>query len=390
MSTDLIAALRGEDGDLFAKEAAAVIEQLSAAYVRSGEREHQLRGEIHRQSKLLDKDAAVAGHMQTIVDGLRLQLEALRAAAVNAIERAAVFDDGTDGADAESARSVVAILRGALAPQPADATDAARAGRQQDEREAVELQRILFAHYREVRPLDAGLFGWAAVALARQGVPQTPVDDLLLELEGMRSSLETARHNWRGFEDRCGDLQVENGKLRDELQALKAPCSEVPEPVAWARQADLDDPSDCLFVSRYQYLATDYSVALYTAAPPAAQDVSGLVEALEAISGLHASSNAVARNIARSALLSAATARPAVQEQGEVQGRWIPVSERLPSVAQEVIVNSEFDGVTAGFLDSYGEWYSPNSDYKLTRVVAWQPLPAAPALSASTGQEVKS
>ncbi|WP_262880429.1 hypothetical protein [Pseudomonas paralcaligenes] len=248
MPIDLIAALRGEDGDLFVKDAADMLE---------------------RQQKLLDKDAAVAGHMQAIVDGLRTQLEALRAAAVNAIERAAVFDDGTDGADAESARSVVAILRGALAPQPADATDAARAGRQQDEREAVELQRILFAHYREVRPLDAGLFGWAAVALARQGVPQTPVDDLLLELEGMRSSLETARHNWRGFEDRCGDLQVENGKLRDELQALKAQ-----EPVAWARRADLDDPSDCLFVSRYQYLATDYSVALYTATPPAAQDVS--------------------------------------------------------------------------------------------------------------------
>lgn len=70
-------------------------------------------------------------------------------------------------------------------------------------------------------------------------------------------------------------------RLRSELQALKAPCSEVPEPVAWARQADLDDPSDCLFVSRYQYLATDYSVALYTAAPPAAQDVPGLLEALE-------------------------------------------------------------------------------------------------------------
>lgn len=55
---------------------------------------------------------------------------------------------------------------------------------------------------------------------------------------------------------------------------------------------------------------------------------------------------------------------------------WIPVSERLPSVDQEVIVDSEFDGITAGFLDSYGVWYAPNSDYKLTRVVAWQPLPA--------------
>lgn len=65
---------------------------------------------------------------------------------------------------------------------------------------------------------------------------------------------------------------------------------------------------------------------------------------------------------------------------------WISVSERLPDVAQEVIVDSEFDGVTAGFLDSYGEWYSPNSDYKLTRVVAWQPLPAAPSLLASHGR----
>ena len=77
---------------------------------------------------------------------------------------------------------------------------------------------------------------------------------------------------------------------------------------------------------------------------------------------------------------------PAQRQRAQGDG-WIPVSERLPSVAQEVIVNSEFDGVTAGFLDSYGEWYAPNSDYKLTRVVAWQPLPAAPTLAASTGQE---
>ena len=81
---------------------------------------------------------------------------------------------------------------------------------------------------------------------------------------------------------------------------------------------------------------------------------------------------------------------PMPPAQGQrTQSAWMPVSERLPSVAQEVIVNSEFDGVTAGFLDSYGEWYSPNSDYKLTRVVAWQPLPAAPALPTSAGQEVK-
>lgn len=83
------------------------------------------------------------------------------------------------------------------------------------------------------------------------------------------------------------------------------------------------------------------------------------------------------------AVLTAAPATPAARE---ATGRWIPVSERLPSVAQEVIVDSESDGITAGFLDSYGEWYAPNSDYKLTRVVAWQPLPDAPSLAAHRKQ----
>ena len=83
------------------------------------------------------------------------------------------------------------------------------------------------------------------------------------------------------------------------------------------------------------------------------------------------------------AMLAAAPSAPAT-----VQGDgWIPVSERLPNIVQEVIVNSEFDGITAGFLDSYGEWYSPNSDYKLARVVAWQPLPAPPAIAAAPKAE---
>ena len=83
------------------------------------------------------------------------------------------------------------------------------------------------------------------------------------------------------------------------------------------------------------------------------------------------------------AMLAAAPSAPAT-----VQGDgWIPVSERIPNIVQEVIVNSKFDGITAGFLDSYGEWYSPNSDYKLTRVVAWQPLPAPPAIAAAPKAE---
>ena len=64
---------------------------------------------------------------------------------------------------------------------------------------------------------------------------------------------------------------------------------------------------------------------------------------------------------------------------GEQVREWVPVSERLPNIAQEVIVHAQFDGVCAGVLDSYGEWFAPSSDYKLTRVNSWMPLPAAPS-----------
>lgn len=66
---------------------------------------------------------------------------------------------------------------------------------------------------------------------------------------------------------------------------------------------------------------------------------------------------------------------------------WIPVTERLPEVAQEVIVSTEFEGVCAGILDSYGEWFAPCSEYKLTRVTHWMPLPAAPANDKQSGVE---
>ena len=62
---------------------------------------------------------------------------------------------------------------------------------------------------------------------------------------------------------------------------------------------------------------------------------------------------------------------------------WIPVGERLPEYGQEVIVNSNFDGVCAGVLDSYDEWFAPCSEYKLTRITHWMPLPAAPGAAPS-------
>lgn len=64
--------------------------------------------------------------------------------------------------------------------------------------------------------------------------------------------------------------------------------------------------------------------------------------------------------------------------QAEPASPWVAVSERLPDVAQEVIIFSGFEGVCAGVLDSYGEWFAPCSEYKLTRVTHWMPLPAAP------------
>lgn len=63
---------------------------------------------------------------------------------------------------------------------------------------------------------------WHMLAAAPAQPEVQGEDDLLLELEGLRESLETARHNWRAFEDRCGDLQVENGKLRDRIAASSA------------------------------------------------------------------------------------------------------------------------------------------------------------------------
>lgn len=64
----------------------------------------------------------------------------------------------------------------------------------------------------------------------------------------------------------------------------------------------------------------------------------------------------------------------------EPASQWVAVSERLPNVTQEVIVFSSFEGVCAGVLDSYGEWFAPCSEYKLTRVTHWMSLPPAPEM----------
>lgn len=176
--------------------------------------------------------------------------------------------------------------------------------------------------------------------------------------------------------------------LEAELAKLRA-CG---EPVGWQqRYLDPDEdpgmwqPCD-MQTMRLLKDRSDYEVRPVFATPSAPATVQGvnqqLLEALEGMMQVYGGSkcsDGLPKSVTELELLDEArTAIAAAQE-----GGWIPVSERLPDVAQEVIVNSEFDGITAGFLDSYGEWYSPNSDYKLTRVVAWQPLPAPPAIAAA-------
>lgn len=151
--------------------------------------------------------------------------------------------------------------------------------------------------------------------------------------------------------------------------------------------AEVENAEQCREVAEYmrEVLLVDLERA-DPRAPSAPATVQGvnqqLLEALEGMMQVYGGSkcsDGLPKSVTELELLDEArTAIAAAQE-----GGWIPVSERLPDVVQEVIVNSEFDGITAGFLDSYGEWYSPNSDYKLTRVVAWQPLPAPPAIAAA-------
>ena len=75
--------------------------------------DEKLAGKLRcTQSLLHQLGAAVAAEAVGVA---REEIENLREAMTIAIERARVFDDGSDGADGESAKSVVLILSAALA-----------------------------------------------------------------------------------------------------------------------------------------------------------------------------------------------------------------------------------------------------------------------------------
>ena len=93
-------------------------------------------------------------------------------------------------------------------------------------------------------------------------------------------------------------------------------------------------------------------------------------------------------NACRAAMLAASPhdtpALNSLQSVDSVAGKWIPVSERMPDDAQEVIVQTHSGWRYIAFFEAHsGLFYdSPEGDVEYVLVTHWMPLPAAP-------QEVK-
>ena len=92
--------------------------------------------------------------------------------------------------------------------------------------------------------------------------------------------------------------------------------------------------------------------------------------------------------------LAAAPAHPAeLQEQGEVQGlsAWIACrDDQLPPEDQQVLCWCDDGGMTFVEVASHHNGFFTDCFHELLPVTHWMPLPAAPTLAASTGQEVES
>ena len=58
----------------------------------------------------------------------------------------------------------------------------------------------------------------------------------------------------------------------------------------------------------------------------------------------------------------------------QLNGGWIPVSERLPKENEEVLITLAHGKATWAYLYQ-GEWNTMFSTYPRERVIAWQPLP---------------
>lgn len=58
----------------------------------------------------------------------------------------------------------------------------------------------------------------------------------------------------------------------------------------------------------------------------------------------------------------------------QLNGCWIPVSERLPKENEEVLITLAHGNATWAYLYQ-GKWHTMFSAYPIERVIAWQPLP---------------
>jgi Ni,Fe-hydrogenase III component G len=58
----------------------------------------------------------------------------------------------------------------------------------------------------------------------------------------------------------------------------------------------------------------------------------------------------------------------------QLNGVWIPVSEKLPKENEEVLITLIHGKVTWAYLHQR-EWYNMFSTYPIERVIAWMPLP---------------
>lgn len=60
----------------------------------------------------------------------------------------------------------------------------------------------------------------------------------------------------------------------------------------------------------------------------------------------------------------------------EIKGEWIPVSERLPEIHQDVLLSLRSLDVEVGFRGETEPYYYCHGDYiEPQNVLAWQPLP---------------
>lgn len=63
----------------------------------------------------------------------------------------------------------------------------------------------------------------------------------------------------------------------------------------------------------------------------------------------------------------------------DVHGQWVSVKDRLPATRKTVLIYDEYEGVSAGYYDSYyAKFRSIEDIYRSCNVTHWQPLPEPP------------